>query len=163
MLATVVVMGVSGSGKSTVGAALARRLDVPYADADDFHPESNTAKMRAGRALDDHDRHPWLAAVGVWLAQHPDGAVVGCSALKRRYRDQLRRHGAVDFLHLVGDPALIERRQAGRDGHFMPTALLGSQLADLETLHPDEHGIAITIEQPVDAIVEEYVAARGLG
>src|SRR5438093_8699296 len=86
----VVVMGVSGSGKSTVGAALAQRLRVPFADADDFHPEANIAKMTAGQALDDHDRHPWLEAIGAWLADHPDGGVMSCSALKRRYRDQLR-------------------------------------------------------------------------
>ena len=87
-----VVMGVSGSGKSTVGAALAQRLRVPFADADDLHPPENIAKMSAGQALDDEDRYPWLEAVGGWLAEHPDGGVMGCSALKRKYRDQLRGH-----------------------------------------------------------------------
>ena len=85
----VVVMGVSGSGKSTVGAALAQRLRVPFADADDFHPPANVAKMTAGEALDDHDRYPWLETIGGWLSDHPSGGVMSCSALKRRYRDQL--------------------------------------------------------------------------
>src|SRR3569832_424542 len=87
-----VVMGVSGSGKSTVGAALAQRLRVPFADADDFHPPANIAKMTAGHPLDDHDRHPWLDAIGEWLAEHDEGGVMSCSALKRKYRDQLRHH-----------------------------------------------------------------------
>src|SRR3954468_8726457 len=92
MASPIVVMGVSGSGKSTVGAALAQRLRVPFADADDFHPPANIAKMSEGHALDDHDRHPWLDAVGDWLAQHAGGGVMSCSALKRKYRDQLRHH-----------------------------------------------------------------------
>ena len=90
--APIVVMGVSGSGKSTVGAALAQRLRVPFADADDFHPEANIAKMSAGHALDDDDRYPWLDRIGEWLAEHADGGVMSCSALKRKYRDQLRGH-----------------------------------------------------------------------
>src|SRR3954468_20620183 len=103
MASPIVVMGVSGSGKSTVGAALAQRLGVPFADADDFHPPANIAKMSAGHALDDEDRHPWLEAVGAWLAEHPDGGVMSCSALKRRYRDQLRHHAPhLGFLPLEG-------------------------------------------------------------
>jgi gluconokinase len=98
----IVVMGVSGSGKSTIGAALAQRLRVPFADADDFHPPANVAKMTAGHALDDNDRVPWLEAIGEWLASHGDGGVMSCSALKRTYRDQLRNHCAtVEFLHLT--------------------------------------------------------------
>src|SRR3954469_16372143 len=136
-----VVMGVSGSGKSTVGAALAQRLRVPFADADDFHPAANIAKMTAGHPLDDHDRHPWLEAIGRWLAEHPDGGVMSCSALKRRYRDQLRHHaGTVVFLLLHGTPEVIRTRQASRPGHFMPASLLSSQFATLEILAPDEHG-----------------------
>ena len=102
-------MGVSGSGKSTVGAALAQRLRVPFADADDFHPPANVAKMTAGQALNDDDRYPWLDAIGQWLAQHcGDGGVMSCSALKRKYRDQLRRHCPdVEFLHLSGSPEVI--------------------------------------------------------
>src|SRR3982750_1482905 len=109
MTPPVVVMGVSGSGKSTVGAALAQRLRVPFADADDFHPLANIAKMTAGHALDDTDRHPWLEAIGEWLAAHAEGGgVMSCSALKRAYRDQLRRHApAVEFLHLHGTREVI--------------------------------------------------------
>src|SRR6188768_1143399 len=101
-----VVMGVSGSGKSTVGAAIAQRTRVPFADADDFHPPANIAKMTAGEPLDDDDRYPWLEAIGEWLgARCTDGGVMSCSALKRKYRDQLRQHcGDVVFLHLAGSP-----------------------------------------------------------
>ncbi|OMC31585.1 gluconate kinase [Mycobacterium sp. GA-1841] len=158
----VVVMGVSGSGKSTVGAALAQRMRVPFADADDFHPAANIAKMSAGHALDDADRHPWLEAIGGWLAAHADGGVMSCSALKRAYRDQLRRHCPdVVFLHLSGSPEVIRRRQASRPGHFMPASLLDSQFATLEPLGPDEAGTAIDVDQSIDAIVEEYVAQSG--
>src|SRR6185295_16924163 len=105
MKSPIVVMGVSGSGKSTVGAALAQRLRVPFADADDYHPAANIAKMTAGHALDDDDRKPWLETIGNWLADHPDGGVMSCSALKHVYRDQLRSHcPSVQFLHLAGSP-----------------------------------------------------------
>ncbi|MGV0812747.1 gluconokinase [Mycolicibacterium boenickei] len=155
----VVVMGVSGSGKSTVGAALAQRMRVPFADADDFHPAANIAKMSAGHALDDDDRFPWLERLGEWLAEHDDGGVMSCSALKRKYRDQLRRHCPdVVFLHLGGSPDVIRRRQASRPGHFMPAALLDSQFATLEPLGADEAGVAIDVDQSIDAIVDEYVA-----
>jgi gluconokinase len=150
-------MGVSGSGKSTVGAALAQRLRVPFADADDFHPAANIAKMTAGQALDDHDRYPWLETIGEWLAGHTEGGVMSCSALKRKYRDQLRRHAhGVVFLLLEGTPEVIRRRQASRPGHFMPASLLNSQFATLEQLAPDENGVTIDVDQSVDAIVEEY-------
>jgi gluconokinase len=150
-------MGVSGSGKSTVGAALARRLGVPFADADTFHPPANVAKMAAGEPLDDDDRYPWLDAVGQWLESHDNG-VTSCSALKRRYRDQLRRHCSdIEFLHLTGSPELIGRRQAGRPGHFMPSSLVMSQFDALEPLEPDEHGMTLDVEQSVEAIVETFV------
>ena len=153
-----VVMGVSGSGKSTVGAALAQRLRVPFADADDFHPAANIAKMTAGKALDDHDRHPWLESIGTWLAEHPQGGVMSCSALKRRYRDQLRHHEhRTVFLLLHGTPEVIRQRQASRPGHFMPASLLNSQFATLEQLAPDENGVTIDVDQSVDAIVDQYV------
>ncbi|MEX3646040.1 gluconokinase [Mycolicibacterium porcinum] len=155
----VVVMGVSGSGKSTIGAALAQRMRVPFADADDFHPAANIAKMSAGHALDDADRYPWLESIGEWLAKHHDGGVMSCSALKHKYRDQLRRHCAeVVFLYLSGSPEVIRRRQASRPGHFMPAALLDSQFATLEPLGPDEAGVPIDVDQSVDAIVDEYMA-----
>jgi gluconokinase len=160
MVAPIVVMGVSGSGKSTVGAALAQRLRVPFADADDFHPPANIAKMTAGHPLDDDDRYPWLEAIGEWLAARQSGGVMSCSALKRRYRDQMRRHRAdVEFLHLAGSPEVIGRRQASRPGHFMPAALLASQFRTLEPLEPDERGIAIDVGQDIDSIIESFVAA----
>ncbi|UDY24720.1 gluconokinase [Nocardioides sp. Kera G14] len=155
----VVVMGVSGSGKSSVGAALAQRLRVPFADADDLHPQANIDKMAAGVPLDDHDRHPWLEAIGTWLAAHQErGGVISCSALKRKYRDQLRHHaGHVVFLHLHGTREIIAARQASRPGHFMPASLLSSQFATLEPLAPEERGLVIDVDQSVDAIVQEYV------
>jgi gluconokinase len=156
----IVVMGVSGSGKSTVGAALAQRLRVPFADADDFHPQANIDKMTAGEALNDDDRYPWLEAIGEWLdGRCVDGGVMSCSALKRKYRDQLRR-GCPDilFLHLTGTPEVIGRRQASRPGHFMPASLLASQFQTLEPLEPDEHGVVIDVDQNIDAIVETYLS-----
>ncbi len=158
-----VVMGVSGSGKSTVGAALAQRLGVPFADADDLHPEANIAKMAAGHALDDKDRHPWLETIGAWLADRDTaGGVISCSALKVAYRDQLRRHAPrVRFVHLKGSREVIARRQASRPGHFMPASLLDSQFATLEQLGPDEDGLVIDVNQSVDAIVQQYVDQAG--
>jgi gluconokinase len=154
-------MGVSGSGKSTVGAALAQRLRVPFADADDFHPPANIAKMTAGEALDDDDRYPWLEAIGQWLARHNgDGGVMSCSALKRKYRDQLRRHCPdTVFLHLSGTPDVIGKRQASRPGHFMPASLLASQFETLEPLEADEGGVTIDVDQDIDSVVEDYVAS----
>ena len=158
-LPPIVVMGVSGSGKSTVAAALAQRLTVPFADADAFHSDANIAKMAAGQPLDDEDRYPWLEAIGEWLARHGDGGVMSCSALKRKYRDQLRAHcPLVEFLHLSGSPELIERRHASRPGHFIPTSLLRSQFEALEPLGPDEHGVVIDVGKNVDAIVETFLA-----
>jgi len=151
----VVVMGVSGTGKSTVGAALAGRLRVPFEDADDLHPQANIDKMTRGEALDDQDRWPWLERIGEWLADHESGGVIACSALKRKYRDQLRHHcSAVEFLHLQGGRELIERRQASRPGHFMPSSLLTSQLETLEPLAPDERGVVVEVAGSVDEIVE---------
>ena len=161
MASPIVVMGVSGSGKSTVGAALAQRLRVPFADADDFHPPANIAKMTAGEPLNDDDRYPWLEAIGMWLAEHCEGGgAMSCSALKRKYRDQLRRHCPnVEFLHLSGTPDVIGRRQASRPGHFMPASLLQSQFATLEPLEPDERGTVIDVDQNIDSIVDNYVVS----
>ncbi|MXP23778.1 AAA family ATPase [Gordonia sp. HNM0687] len=159
MRSSVVVMGVSGSGKSTVGMALARRLQVPFADADDFHSPQNVAKMSSGSALDDDDRRPWLDAVGQWLAEHADGGVVSCSALKLSYRDQLRAHAPlVFFVHLDGPIEVITRRQASRPGHFMPAALLESQFDTLEPLGSDEAGGVVDVDQDVAVIVGQTVA-----
>jgi gluconokinase len=156
----IVVMGVSGSGKSTVGAALAQRLRVPFGDADDFHPPANIEKMTAGHPLDDADRFPWLEAIGEWLAARcNDGGVMSCSALKRKYRDQLRRHCPdVGFLHLSGSLEVIARRQASRPGHFMPASLLASQFETLEPLQNDERGVVIDVDQDIDSVVETYLA-----
>jgi gluconokinase len=159
-MSPIVVMGVSGSGKTTVGAALAQRLRVPFADADDFHPPENTAKMTAGEALDDDDRRPWLEAVGEWLADR-DSGVMTCSALKRSYRDVLRRHRAdVEFVHLHVDRDVITRRQATRPRHFMPATLVDTQFTTLEPLEDDERGFVVDVDQSVDQIVE--VAVTGL-
>lgn len=160
-LPPIVVMGVSGSGKSKVGAALAQRLRVPFADADAFHPEANIAKMAAGEPLTDNDRYPWLEAIGEWLAQHGDGGVISCSALKRKYRDQLRTHcSRIEFLHLSGSPELIGRRIAARSGHFMPASLLKSQFDTLEPLGADEDGVTVDVGDTVDAIIESFLAQR---
>ncbi len=156
----IVVMGVSGSGKSTVGSALAQRLRVPFVDADGLHPPANVTKMTAGKPLDDDDRYPWLERVGEWLAGHRDGGVVSCSALKRRYRDQLRAHcPRAEFLHLRGSPEVISARLAARPAHFMPAALLRSQFDALEPLGADESGVTVDIAQDVDAIVDIFLAA----
>ena len=160
MASPIVVMGVSGSGKSTVGAALAQRLRVPFADADDFHPPANIEKMTAGTPLNDDDRYPWLEAIGEWLAVRcRDGGVMSCSALKRKYRAQLRRHCPdVTFLHLAGSPEMIGRRQASRPGHFMPATLLASQFETLEPLAADERGVSIDVDQDIDSIIDTYLA-----
>lgn len=157
----VVVMGVSGSGKTTVGTALAERLGVPYAEADDFHPPENVAKMASGVPLDDEDRRPWLDAIAAWLAERGErGGVVTCSALRRRYRDRLRRAAPeVFFLHLDGSPELIAERLAARRGHFMPPELLRSQFETLEPLEPGEKGAAVAIDGPVEEVVERARAA----
>jgi len=155
----IVVMGVTGSGKSTVGVALAQRLRVPFGDADDFHSATNVAKMSAGTPLDDDDRLPWLRSIGAWLAAHRDGgAVVSCSALRRAYRDVLREAAPdVTFLHLHGDRETVRRRVAARPGHFMPESLVASQFATLEPLGADERGLVLDLDRPVDEIVDAAV------
>lgn len=157
-----VVMGVSGTGKSSVGAAVARRLQVPFADGDDMHSVANIAKMAAGTPLNDDDRLPWLHTVGAWLAQHRDGGcVIACSALKHSYRAILRRHcPGVEFLHLSGSPELIGARVNRRVGHFMPAGLLRSQFDILEPLGHDERGLTIDVDQDIDTIVETYLVRR---
>ena len=146
----VVLMGVAGCGKSTVGAALSVRLGVPYRDGDDLHSAANIAKMRRGEPLTDADRAPWLRAVGAALH---DGAplIIGCSALKRQYRDLIRAEagGPVTFVHLAGSRAVIAARMAARTGHFMPPALLDSQFAALEPPGADENAVTVSIDQPV--------------
>ena len=157
----VTVMGVSGCGKTTVGAALAQRLGVPFADADDFHPAANVAKMSAGTPLDDLDRLPWLQTISLWLADHAAaGAVVSCSALKHWYRTILREAAPTQvFIHLAGSPEVVARRVAGRPGHFMPASLVDSQFATLERLQDDEIGVTLPLDLPVDDLVDRAVAA----
>lgn len=158
MTPPIVVMGVSGSGKSTVGTALAARLHVEFQDADELHPPANVAKMAAGIALEDSDRQPWLERVGDWLEAHPDGGVVACSALRRRYRDTLRAHApAAVFLHLHCDPDLLATRVARRTDHFMPASLVESQLATLEPLEPDEAGLVLDCDAPTDQVVDRFI------
>ena len=167
---TIVVMGVSGAGKSTVAAELVRRLGWDFAEGDDFHPPSNVAKMHAGTPLDDDDRWPWLRALAEWIGRHEDAgrsAVVTCSALKRSYRDLLRDgHPSVWFAHVSEDPAVIRERLAHRTGHYMPASLLDSQLATLEPLQPDEPGAVVDGSSPAEQVVDELLrslaAVRGM-
>ena len=143
-MTVIVVMGVSGSGKTTIGTALAEALGVEYAEADTFHPKANIDKMTAGTPLTDEDRAPWLEAIAGWIREHEvTGGVVTSSALKRRYRDVLRTGGDVWFAHLQVDRAQLAERMKTRKGHFMPVSLLDSQLADLEPLEPDEAGVVL--------------------
>jgi gluconokinase len=148
-----VIMGVSGGGKSTVAGLLAGRLGWDLAEGDDMHPAANIAKMAAGHPLDDADRWPWLARVAEWIqvrtaADRP--GIVTCSALKRSYRDVLRGPNVV-FVYLAGSRELIARRIAARQGHFMPAALLDSQFTDLEPPGPDEQAITVDVSgSPAD-------------
>ncbi|MGQ4388143.1 gluconokinase [Streptomyces sp. SAS_270] len=157
----VVVMGVAGTGKTTIGPLLAARLGVPYAEGDDFHPQANIAKMTAGTALTDDDRWPWLDAIGAWAHDRDGlGGVVSSSALKRSYRDRLRAAApGIVFVHLTGDRALIEDRMSHRHGHFMPTALLDSQFATLQPLDADEAGVAVDVSGSPGEITERAAAA----
>jgi gluconokinase len=155
----IIVMGVSAVGKSTVGRSLAARLGLPFRDADELHPPANMAKMASGTALDDADREPWLDAVGAELEAATAGVVMACSALKRAYRDRLRRAApATVFVHLHGSPELLAARAAARTDHFMPPSLLASQLAVLEPLGGDEAGITVDVSGDVGEIVDRAVA-----
>jgi gluconokinase len=160
----IVVMGVSGCGKSTTAAAIARELALDMADGDDFHLPESVAKMRSGIALNDSDRWPWLDRIGQYLAAidvAPRGRVVACSALKRAYRDRIRSLvPSVEFVFLNGDVELIRARMAQRTGHYMQADLLASQFSTLEKPTADETDvITLDIAQPVDQLVAKAVAS----
>ena len=158
----IVVMGVSGSGKSTVGAALAQHLGYDFIDADTLHSTKNIEKMAHGIALGDEDRWPWLRAVGERLqtgVSKERGVVVACSALKRAYRDLLRDYEPrLFFVFLDGPHSILQSRVDDRSEGFMAPSLLGSQLATLEALESDELGVRVTIEKSIDVIVDAVLA-----
>lgn len=167
--AAIIVMGVSGSGKSTIGALLAEALGWPFADADGFHPAANVAKMAAGQPLTDADRWPWLDAIAAHIgasrtAEQP--VVVACSALRRAYRERLRAgHGDLIFLHLAGAPEVIATRQAARQGHFMPPSLMASQFATLEDPAAEADAVTVSVSASPHEVVAaalEQLAARGV-
>lgn len=151
-----VVMGVSGCGKSTVGKAVATRCGMAFVDGDDLHPETNIAKMARGVPLDDKDRAPWLATVGCTLENQDGPIAIGCSALKRAYRDLIRSQvsGKVHFVHLDASKDLLLERVNSRTDHFMPPALLDSQFDALERLERDENGVEIDIAKPLADVVD---------
>jgi gluconokinase len=162
----IVIMGVAGSGKTTVGALLAGRLRWPYAEADNFHPPSNVDKMAAGHPLTDEDRRPWLEAIGRWIdergAQDEPG-VVSCSGLKRAYRDVLRKdRPEVRTVFLKGSKELIMRRMVARHGHFMKAAMLDSQFDDLEEPEAGEDVLVVSVEGPPEEIVEQIIESLHL-
>ena len=156
----VVVIGVSGSGKTTVGKLLAQEIDATFIDGDDLHSDANVAKMAAGKALDDADRKPWLQRIAKeFVGAGEKSLVVACSALKKSYRDIIRgADPGVGFVFLEGPYELIAARLGGRAGHFMPPSLLASQFETLEPLEPDEAGFALNIARPPEELARE--AAR---
>ncbi len=159
---TIVVMGVSGSGKSTILRALEERLGWPAAEGDEFHPAANIEKMRSGHALSDEDRWPWLDAIGDWIGEREavgGNGLVACSALKRAYRDRLRAgHPSVWFALLTLPAQLIAERVAHRVHEYMPASLLGSQLQALEPLEADEPGATVVETGPPQRVVDELLA-----
>lgn len=165
-----IIMGVQGSGKSTIGAALAKRLNIDFIDGDDLHPPANKEKMRGGTPLTDEDRVPWLKIIGETIAEGTAKGrvtIVACSALKRWYRELLRSSDqSLVFVHLVGEKDVLADRLAHRDHEYMPTTLLDSQIDTLEPLAEWERGIAISVEQAPEAIVDEVtriLMARAAG
>lgn len=160
-----VIMGVSGCGKSSIGTAFATAIGGTFIDGDDLHPTANREKMASGTPLNDQDRAPWLLRVGEELRDHPPPTVVACSALKRHYRDMIRLAATqpVQFVHLSGSRQVLADRLLARKGHFMPPALLDSQLAALEPPFADEHAVSINIDQTPDAILQTLLRETGFG
>lgn len=160
MHSPIVIMGVSGAGKTAVGTALAARLGATFKDADHLHPLANVQKMTAGVPLTDEDRWPWLRLVGAELAaEHPHGIVVACSALKRAYRDAIRAAApSTTFILLTVDPSVLMERLIQRPGHFMPPSLLTSQLETLETLETAETGVTVTSEGGIEELTDQILA-----
>jgi gluconokinase len=158
---TLVLMGVSGSGKTAVMAELARRLGWATAEGDDYHSAANVAKMAAGVPLTDEDRRPWLLELADWIGRREaagENALLTCSALRRPYRDLLRDgHSSVLFAHLRASPEQLRARLAGRAGHYMPLSLLDSQLATLEPLAADEPGFTVDAGRPLDEVVQRVL------
>ncbi|WP_312795242.1 gluconokinase [Tianweitania sp.] len=156
-----VIMGVAGSGKTFIGQMLAAKLDADFIDGDDLHPQGNIDKMAQGIPLTDEDRAPWLQAVGETLHGHAQRLIVGCSALKRSYRDQIRAAAGrpVTFLYLDGSRALIAERMGKRERHFMPLSLLDSQFAALQVPEFDEDAITVSIDAEPVAVVDALVKA----
>ena len=162
-----VLMGVSGSGKTTVAEVLTRRLGWRFEEGDALHPEANIEKMAGGDPLTDDDRWPWLAMIADWIDQRLDAGengLITCSALKRSYRDLLNRRGSgVTFVFLAGSKETIAARLGERKGHFMRAGLLDSQFADLEPPAADEPAIRVSIERPAVEVADQVVEALGLG
>lgn len=160
-LTTIVLMGVAGSGKSSVMAALVARLGWPALEGDELHPPSNVAKMAAGMPLTDADRQPWLAAIGGWIDEREAerrSSIVTCSALRRAYRETLRRgRPSVWLVHLDVPREVLESRIRRRSGHFMPASMLDSQLATLEPLEPDEPGTTLDAVPPAGEIADRII------
>ena len=160
-LASVVLMGTAGAGKSTVMAALAERLGWPTLEGDSVHPAGNVAKLAAGVPLTDADRRPWLEAISAWIGDRERerrSSIVTCSALRRSYRDLLRRgHPWIWFVHLDVSRAILEDRMASRSGHFMPATMLESQLATLEPLEPGEPGSVLAADGPPGELAERII------
>jgi len=162
----IVLMGVSGCGKSTAGTALSQALAWPFRDADSFHPQANIDKMRQGLPLGDEDRWPWLAAIAAWIderCQHGEPGIVSCSALKRAYRQRIigDRQG-VRLVYLKGDRDTIARRLGGRRHHFMPASLLESQFAALEEPHVEERPVIVSVAMPPRKVVAVIIDRLGL-
>ncbi|MBA8989024.1 carbohydrate kinase (thermoresistant glucokinase family) [Curtobacterium pusillum] len=153
------VMGVAGCGKSSVGVRLAQAFDADFLDADTVHPAANIEKMSRGEALTDEDRWPWLQSLATMAREAPRAIVIGCSALRRSYRDVLREgNPGAQFVHLTGSRELLAERLAARSGHFMPASLLGSQLQTLEPLEADEAGVTLDVAASIDTLVADAAA-----